>query len=249
MNGTEVRRPRRHRNTKRVLMSLGILGLMAGVGSIGTYALFSASSATGNNTFATANLSITNDKSASSVLSLSNMVPGDTVTGIVNVTNAGGEDLTAYDLATSVTSTANALTLDTTSGLKVWVERCSAAWTGAGTPSTATCGSTRTDVGGTSSGTYLAIAPTSGTSGSFSLIANGNAFCIAGGSLAAERTARGTTCDTSLDTAGIDHLRVHVSFPSTAGNTSSIAGNPSFLNQSATIVFSFTGQQPTAHGF
>ena len=37
----------------------------------------------------TANLSITNDKSASSVLSLSNMVPGDTVTGGSHTTVTG----------------------------------------------------------------------------------------------------------------------------------------------------------------
>ncbi len=234
---------RRSRETKRVLLSLMALALLGTMGA-GTYALFTATSSTGNNTFASANLSLTNDKSGSALLAITNMVPGDTVTGIVNVTNNGGEDLAGYALDTTLVApaTPNALTTDTTNGLKVTVTRCSAAWTGSGF--SATCGAPATQ---TTIVTTTAIASggtPAGSSGSISMLTGGkNAFC-ATGPTASERTARGTTCDTSVDSSGanpIDHLKVTVTLPSTAGN--------SLQNLSGTIGFSFYGQNPVQANF
>lgn len=135
------------KNSKRILLSAMVLGVLTTLMTVGTYALWTTSTATAGNVFATGTLSLANDHSSSAVASLSNMVPGDTVTGLLTVTNSGSEDITAY-LLTTTASPSSLLDTDTVNGLHVYIQRCSQAWTGTGP--TATCGGTRTDVVGTS---------------------------------------------------------------------------------------------------
>jgi hypothetical protein len=216
---------------KRILLTLGILALMATAVSAGTFALFTTSTAVPNELFSTGTLSI-GASPASAIASLSNMLPGDTVTGLATISNTGTEDLTSYDLATAVTAgtptNPNALTTDTTNGLKMWIQRCTVAYTGTG--AAATCsGGTASDVVGTSAAPVAIV-----TSAALS----SNAFCTTNAAVtAAVRTARGTTCDPAI-TGGNDYLKVRVSLPSAAGN--------SFQTLSTTLSFTVSGSQ--AHG-
>ena len=215
----------------KVLATVLIIGGTSAFLTAGTYALFTANTVSANNLFATGTLTMGNSNSASATVTLSNMIPGDTVTGTVNVQNTGSEDIAAYQLASAVTAPAipNLLTTDSVNGLQVWVSRCSVAWTGSG-PS-ATCGGTQSDVIGTSA------APLAIASGSpYSLAAN--AFCTSSASVtAAVRATRGTTCSLT----GNDYLKVRISLPSTATNA--------FQGLSTTLSLTWQGTQTTAANF
>lgn len=214
-------------NKGRALATVLILGALSAFLTAATYALFSASTSSAGNVFATGTLSLTNSNSASATATLSNMVPGDSASGVVTVNNTGTEDLAGYQLAFTVTSAANALTTDATNGLKVYVTRCSVAWTGAG--AAATCGGVQTDVVGT------AAAPVAIATGPYSL---GSALCTANAAVtAAIRTARGTTCAIT----GSDFLKVRVSLPTTADNT--------FQGLSSTVNFTWQGTQASGASF
>jgi spore coat-associated protein N len=218
---------------KRILLTLGILALMATAVSAGSFALFTASTAVPNELFSTGTLSI-GASPTSAIASLTNMLPGDTVSGLETLTNTGTEDLTSYQLVTAVTAATptnpNVLTSDTTNGLHVWIQRCSAAWTGTG--AAATCGASVSNVVGTS-GAPVSIV------GTYSL--SSNAFCTTNAAVtAAIRTARGTTCDPAI-TGGVDYLKVRVSLPSSADNT--------FQTLSSTLSFTFSGNQANSANF
>ncbi len=217
----------------KLLLSLGVLGVASGLLAAGTYALFSTNTSSASNLFATGTLSLSNSNSAYATVTLNNMVPGDSVTGLVTIQNTGTQDLSGFQLATAVTAGSptnpNALTTDTTNGLQIWVARCSQAWSGSGAG--ATCGGTASDVVGTSA------APVAITSGSPFSLAPG-AFCTSSAAMtAATRAARNTTCTVT----GNDYLRVRVSLPSTAGN--------SFQGLGTTLTFTFQGTQVTGIGF
>jgi spore coat-associated protein N len=219
---------------KRILLTLGILALMATAVSAGSFALFTTSTAVPNELFSTGTLSI-GASPASAIASLSNMLPGDTVTGLETLSNTGTEDLTSYQLVTSVTAgtptNPNLLTSDATNGLHLWIQRCTVAYTGTGAAATCSGGSA-SDVVGTSA-SPVAILNTSSLSS--------NAFCTANVAMtAAVRTARGTTCDPAI-TGGNDYLKVRVSLPSAAGNT--------FQTLSTTLSFTFSGNQASGANF
>ena len=218
-------------NSKKVLLSLLVLGLLTTVVTVGTFALFTASTSNSNNVFATGTLSMSNSNGASATATLSNMVPGDTVTGLISINNSGSEDITSYQLSTAATagspSNPNALTIDTTKGLQIWVSRCSQAWTGSG--ASATCGGVQSDVLGTSASPVAII------QNNASLAAN--AFCSTNAAAIAQRATRGITCSLT----GTDYLKVRVSLPSSADN--------SFQGLSSTISLNFNGQQPNSANF
>src|SRR5919199_902688 len=77
--------------TRHPLRALGALGaLIAAVAvAVGSSASFTASSANPSNTFAAGTLSILNSKEGLAVLTASNMKPGDSATGTVDVQNSG----------------------------------------------------------------------------------------------------------------------------------------------------------------
>ena len=218
---------------KRVLLTLGILALMATAVSAGTFALFTVTTAVPGELFSTGTLSMSASP-ASALATLSNMVPGDSITGLETLTNSGTEDITAYQLVTTVTAgtptNPNVLTSDATNGLRVWVQRCPTAYSGSGVSST--CASGAVDVVGTSAAPVAIV-------NTFSL--SSNAFCTTNGAVTAGvRTARGTTCDSNIP-SGVDHLKVRVSLPTTADNT--------FEGLSTTLTFSFDGSQAAGASF
>lgn len=102
------------------VVALGLLALAAMAG--GTSASFTATTVNPSNLFATATLSLSNDKStAGSLVSISNMVPGDTANRTVVITNTGNVGFT-YTGAASVTAS-TPLWLDAVNGLQVSLKR------------------------------------------------------------------------------------------------------------------------------
>lgn len=83
---------------RRVLASLATL-LLATAVAVGSGANFTASSANPGNAFATGTLAMTNSKTGA-ILTASNMRPGDSQTGTVDIANSGSLSA-AYSLAQS----------------------------------------------------------------------------------------------------------------------------------------------------
>ena len=134
----------------KVLLTLAVLAGAATALGGGTYAAFTASTTAGP-------LSVTSGTEALSVpvagstnrmtVNASGIVPGDTIQRAVNLQNTGNQNLTAITLTTAA-STSSLLDTDTTYGLQLVIDRCSVAWTEAGTAPayTYTCGGTTSSV-------------------------------------------------------------------------------------------------------
>lgn len=228
-------------NRTKVIISLVTLTLVSTLITAGTYALYTASTASANNAFSSGTLTLTNNKSASTLLVLNQaFIPGDTVTGTMDVTNGGTEDLSGYQLAVALAGGAvtNNLTDATkANSYKLWVSRCSVAWTGSG--KSATCaGGIQKDVVGTQAAALNVI-----MSGKTLVVGAATAFCSKDASqTVAVRTARGVTCDNTIDTANaVDHLMVQVQFPSAADST--------YSNLATTLAFTFSGTQANGASF
>jgi len=102
------------------LSALVMIGLT--VSAEQTSASFTASTTNPGNQFAAATLTMSNDKSTSaSLISLSNMVPGDSASRTVTITNSGSVGFTYTGVSSTGASTL--LWSDTTNGLQVTVTR------------------------------------------------------------------------------------------------------------------------------
>jgi hypothetical protein len=100
--------------------TLGLLALASMAG--GTSASFTATTVNPNNLLATATLSLTNDKpNDGDLVSLTNLVPGDTATRTVTITNSGTAGFTYSGAVTNLNTTV--LWTDTVKGLQVEVKR------------------------------------------------------------------------------------------------------------------------------
>lgn len=87
-----------------------------------TSANFTATTSNPSNTFASATISMSNDKpSANQLVNITNLVPGDTASRTVTITNTGNAGFT-YTAAASATAN-TLLWSDTTNGLQVTVLR------------------------------------------------------------------------------------------------------------------------------
>src|SRR5216684_5582118 len=85
-------------------------------------ASFTATTTNPGNSFGSATLTMSNDKSAAaSLINLANLVPGDTANRTVTITNTGGVGMTYTG---AIAATANTLLwTDTTNGIQVTVKR------------------------------------------------------------------------------------------------------------------------------
>ena len=100
--------------------ALGLLALAALTG--GTSASFTATTVNPNNLLATATLSLSNDKpNDGDLVNVTNLVPGDTVTRTVTITNTGSVGFTYAGAASPANNTA--LWTDTVKGLQVDAKR------------------------------------------------------------------------------------------------------------------------------
>ncbi len=102
------------------LAGLVLIGLTATADK--TSADFTATSANLSNTFASATISMSNDKpNANDLVNITNLVPGDTANRTVTITNSGNAPFT---YAGSISAVANTLLWsDATNGLQVVVKR------------------------------------------------------------------------------------------------------------------------------
>jgi hypothetical protein len=102
------------------LSALVLIGLT--VTSDKTSASFTATTTNPGNTFGSATLTMSNDKSAAgSLINIANLVPGDTANRTVTITNTGNTGMTYTG---AISATANTLLWsDTTNGLQVSVKR------------------------------------------------------------------------------------------------------------------------------
>jgi hypothetical protein len=138
----------RGRTARKLIGSLGILAAAAAVAGLGTFGTFTDSTAplTPAVTTGTLSLALTpaND-TASLSISATNLVPGDSLTRPVDLTNDGTSTHSSISLV-STASTSNLLSTDTTNGLQLGVESCSVTWTTVTSPTgaaTYTCSGTQ----------------------------------------------------------------------------------------------------------
>ena len=102
------------------LSALVLIGLT--VTSDKTSANFTATTTNPGNSFGSATLTMSNDKSAAaSLVNLSNLVPGDTANRTVTITNTGNVGMTYTGAISAVANTL--LWTDTTNGIQVTVKR------------------------------------------------------------------------------------------------------------------------------
>lgn len=145
MNTAVLRRLRR-----KVLLPLGGFALgaiAAGTGALATWTATTSAS----NTVAAGTVSVALGSTGASTnrltVNASGLVPGDTVQRSFNLTNTGSQDLASVALTTTA-SPSSLLDTDTTNGLQMVIDRCSVAWTEAGSSPafTYTCGGSTTTI-------------------------------------------------------------------------------------------------------
>ena len=144
--------------------SIAVLGAAASIAGLGTFASFTSStSASQSISSGTVSIALGASGAANRLsVAASNLVPGDTVQRAVDLTSSSSDALGSVSLQTSG-SPSNALITDP-NGLQVKIDKCSNAWTEAGTAPayTYTCSGTTTSilattaVGGTASLSGLA---------------------------------------------------------------------------------------------
>jgi spore coat-associated protein N len=120
---------------RKLLLSLAALGSAGAIAGLGTYATFTSSTSASQSLSSgtvTIGLGATGASTNRLTVGASNIAPGDTIQRSVDLINQGSLDLASVSLTTSAT-TSSLLNTDTTNGLQMAIDRCSTAWTEAGT--------------------------------------------------------------------------------------------------------------------
>ena len=132
----------------KVLASTVLLGAAASVAGLGTFGTFTSTTSA---SAAVASGTVKIDVGAAGTgnrlsVAATGLVPGDTVSRAVTLTNTGDQALAGIGLTTAAT-TSSKLDTEATMGLQLSVEACSAAWNESGTATTGyayTCPSSAT---------------------------------------------------------------------------------------------------------
>jgi hypothetical protein len=131
----------------KLVATLAILGAAASIAGFGTYATWTSSASQSHAiSSGTVTIALGATGAATNRLNIgaSALAPGDTIQRSVDLTNSGTLDLASVTLTTSA-SPSSQLDADTTNGLQMVIDKCSAAWTESGPPYTYSCsGSTST---------------------------------------------------------------------------------------------------------
>jgi predicted ribosomally synthesized peptide with SipW-like signal peptide len=175
---------------RKLLLTLGALGVAGALAGMGTFATFTATtSASQTVSSGTVVIALGNTGAATNRLTVnaSGLVPGDTIQRSFDLSNTGSQDLASIALTTSA-SPSSLLDTDATNGLQMVVDRCSVAWT------------------------------ESGSSPAFSYTCSGSTTTIVT-SRAVIQSSLSLAGLSALTASGSDHLRVTLTFPGTAGNT------------------------------
>jgi spore coat-associated protein N len=169
--------------TRKILLSLALLGAAAGIAGLGTYATFTSSTTPVAHTLSAGTVTLglggTGAQTNRLDVGAGGIAPGDTIERSVDLVNTSSLALASLTLTTTATAS-SVLDTDGTNGLQMQVDKCSQAWTESGPPYTYTCGGTTSSV--------LASRSVIGTD-----LALSNLTLAAGG--------------------GTDHLRVKLTFP------------------------------------
>src|SRR5919205_1280896 len=84
-----IRRGFGRRLRRKVLGSMVVLGLVGVVAGVGTWSAFTATTANSGNTFAAGTVAIGDNDAAGAMFSLSGLKPGDSDAGCIQVTYTG----------------------------------------------------------------------------------------------------------------------------------------------------------------
>jgi len=130
----------------KLLATLAILGVAAGIAGLGTYASFTSSTSAQAQNLSSGTVSLTLGSTDRLTVSASNLVPGDTIERAVDLTNNGSAGTSSVGSITVTTNatTSSLLDTDATNGLQMQIDNCSTAWTESGPPYTYTCSGTQT---------------------------------------------------------------------------------------------------------
>ena len=137
--------------THKLLATVAVLGAAASIAGLGTYATWTSTTSE-NHTISSGTVTIALGATGAATNRLnvgaSGLAPGDTVQRSVDLTNSGSIDLASVTLTTSAPTTSSLLDTDATNGLQMVIDKCSQAWTEAGTAPayTYTCGGTTSSV-------------------------------------------------------------------------------------------------------
>ena len=136
--------------THKLLATVAVLGAAASIAGLGTYATWTSTTSE-NHTISSGTVTIALGATGAATNRLnvgaSGLAPGDTIQRSVDLTNSGSIDLAGVTLTTTASPT-SLLDSDATNGLQMVVDKCSVAWTEAGTAPayTYTCGGTTSTV-------------------------------------------------------------------------------------------------------
>jgi hypothetical protein len=108
-----TRRPSRSRRAALTLLVVGVVGLVAGLGS---YAVFTATTENTGNSLASGTVAIEDNDSGTAMLSLANAKPGDSDTSCIRIRYTGTLDATVRLYGSVSGSLASYLTLTVTRG-------------------------------------------------------------------------------------------------------------------------------------
>jgi len=135
----------------RLLWTLGLLVATASIGALGTWATFTTS-ASQSDTVASGTMTIALGATGASTnrlnIAASDIAPGDTMQRSVDLSNSGSTVGLASITLTTSASTSSLLDTDATNGLQMTIDKCSQAWTEAGSSPafTYTCGGSTSTV-------------------------------------------------------------------------------------------------------
>ena len=102
--------------SRRVLLTLLVVGIAGSVAGFGTYSAFTATSTNTGNAFASGSVAISDNDSNGSMLALSNAKPGDSSTGCIKATYTGTLAASVRLYGTITGTLAQYLTLTVTRG-------------------------------------------------------------------------------------------------------------------------------------
>jgi len=136
--------------SRKLLLSVAAIGVAAAIAGLGTYATFTSSTSASQSVASgtvTVALGATGASTNRLTVGASNIAAGDTIQRSVDLINQGSLNLASVTLTTTAT-TSSLLNTDTSNGLQMAIDKCSAAWTEAGTAPayTYTCSGTTTTV-------------------------------------------------------------------------------------------------------
>jgi spore coat-associated protein N len=132
---------KRATTTRKLVATVAILGAAASIASFGTYASWTSTTSQSHTiSSGTVTIALGATGAATNRLNIgaSALAPGDTIQRSVDLTNSGSLDLASVTLTTTA-SPSSLLDTDTTNGLQMVIDKCSAAWTESGPPYTYTC--------------------------------------------------------------------------------------------------------------